>query len=178
MTQKLGRRCTVCSHDRHREIDAAILRHATGYLKIAREYGLVLASVQRHAANHLSAQLRAHKEIEMLKDAASLVAELNRLHAYAGRALDAAEAAGDHRAVFLGVDAGGRSIERLLRLTVLSSIEERLNAVEAERAAEHEHGGERRDVCAKIAPGRSPAEGTGPAAAAPTALPRVDAARA
>ena len=114
----------------------------------------------------------------MLKDAASLVAELNRLHAYAGRALDAAEAAGDHRAVFLGVDAGGRSIERLLRLTVLSSIEERLNAVEAERAAEHEHGGERRDVCAKIAPGRSPAEGTGPAAAAPTALPRVDAARA
>src|SRR5260370_15352556 len=178
MTQKLGRRCTVCSHDRHREIDAAILRHATGYLKIARHYGLVLASVQRHAANHLAAQLRAHKEIEMLKDAASLVAELNRLHAYASRALDAAEAAGDHRAVFLGVDAGGRSIERLLKLTVLSSIEERLNAVEAERAAEHEHVGERQDVCAEIAPGRSPAEATRPATAPLTALPRGAAARA
>src|SRR5260370_26692816 len=150
MTQKLGRRCTVCSHDRHREIDAAILRHATGYLKIARHYGLVLASVQRHAANHLAAQLRAHKEIEMLKDAASLVAELNRLHAYASRALDAAEAAGDHRAVFLGVDAGGRSIERLLKLTVLSSIEERLNAVEAEKAAERERIGERRHIFAEI----------------------------
>jgi hypothetical protein len=155
MTQKLGRRCTICSHDRHREIDAAIVRHATGYLKIARHYGLVLASVQRHAANHLAAQLRAHKEIEMLKDAASLAAELNRLHAYACRALDTAESAGDNRAVFLGVDTGGRSIERLLKVTVLSSIEERLNAAEAERAAEHEHIDERRDVCAEIASGRS-----------------------
>jgi len=85
----------------------------------------------------------------------TMTAELRRLHDYASRALDRAETEGDNRAVFLGVDTGGRSIERLLKLTVLSSIEERLNAVEAERAAEHEHVGERRDVCAESASGRS-----------------------
>jgi len=103
---------------------------------------------------------------------------VRRLHDYASRAPDRAETEGDNRAVFLGVDTGGRSIERLLKLTVLSSIEERLNAVEAERVAKHEHVGKRRDVCAESASGRSPAEGICPAVAAPTALPRVAAARA
>jgi hypothetical protein len=168
----------VCTHPQRQEIDNALLAHARGYAAIAGRFGLVKSSVQRHEASHLVSRLRASRETQMLVDAQSLAAELRRLHDYVSRALDRAETDGDNRAVFLGVDTGGRSIERLMKLTVLSSIEERLNAVEAERAAEHEHGGERRDVCAEIAPGRSPAEGTRPATAAPTALPRVDAARA
>jgi len=83
MTQKLGRHCTICSHDQHRQIDADILRHATGYLKIASRYGLILASVQRHAANHLARELREHREAEMLLSAETLIGELNELHLFA-----------------------------------------------------------------------------------------------
>src|SRR5258706_11622938 len=103
MTQKLGRHCTVCSHDQHREIDAAILRHATGYLKIARHFGLVLASVQRHAANHLARQLRESEEIRMLLDSASLLAELRDLHQHVRRQLDLAEAAEDGRLALMAI---------------------------------------------------------------------------
>jgi hypothetical protein len=130
MTQKLGRRCTICSHDRHRDIDAAIVRHATGYLKIACEYGVVLASVQRHAQNHLREQLRAHRETEMLLSAESLLSELNRLHGYASRALDAAEAEGDHRTVLAAVDVAAKNVERLAKLGALGEIEQRLAALE------------------------------------------------
>jgi hypothetical protein len=151
----MSRLCTICTHPRHHEIDAALLAHARGYEAIAGRFGLVKSSVQRHEASHLAERLRAYRETQMVVDAQSLAAELRRLHDYASRALDRAETEGDNRAVFLGVDTGGRSIERLLKLTVLSSIEERLNAVEAERAAEHEHVGERRDVLAEIASGRS-----------------------
>jgi hypothetical protein len=113
MTQKLGRHCTVCSHDQHREIDAAILRHATGYLKIARHYGLVLASVQRHAAKHLAEQLRDVEEVRMLLDRESLTRELIALHAATRRVLDRAEGAGENRVVLAAIDVAGRNIERL-----------------------------------------------------------------
>jgi hypothetical protein len=154
----VSRYCCACRHPEHAAVDAALLAHTAGYRRIAARFGLKDTSLRRHEREHLGERLRAQKEIEMLKDAASLVAELNRLHAYARRALDAAEAAGDHRAVFLGVDAGGRSIERLMKLTLLASIEERLNAVEADAegsAPSHEHLGERRALFAEIAPSRS-----------------------
>jgi hypothetical protein len=153
----VSRYCCACRHPEHAAVDAALLAHTAGYRRIAARFGLKDTSLRRHEREHLGERLREQKDIEMLKDAASLVAELNRLHAYTSRALDAAEAQGDHRAVFLGVDAGGRSIERLMRLTTLSEIEARLNAVEADRESEHEHEhlGERRELFAETPPGRS-----------------------
>src|SRR5258708_25414860 len=139
MTQKLGRHCTICSHDQHRQIDADILRHATGYLKIASRYGLILASVQRHAANHLARELREHREAEMLLSAETLIGELNELHLFARRVLDRAEEAGDDRTVLAGVEVAGKNIERLAKLSALGEIEQRLAALEHPEGKENDH---------------------------------------
>jgi len=158
----VSRYCCACHHPEHAAVDAALLAHTAGYPRIAAAFGLKDTSLRRHEREHLGARLREVRDKQMLLDAARLMAELNELQLYTRRALAAAEGAGDHRAVFVGVDAAGRNVERLLKLTVLASIEERLNAVEAERAAEHEHIGERRHIFAEITGG-----GGGRAPAAP-----------
>jgi len=54
--------CSVCTHPQRRAIDAALLERNAGhwgggYEAIARQFGLVKASVQRHERTHLRAAL-------------------------------------------------------------------------------------------------------------------------
>ena len=57
--------CTVCTHPRRSEIDAALMLHRVGYRVVVRRYGLVLRSVKRHADNHLAALIQQSKELRM-----------------------------------------------------------------------------------------------------------------
>src|SRR5258706_6650636 len=83
----VSRYCCACHHPEHAAVDAALLAHTAGYRRIAARFGLKDTSLRRHERDHLAQALRDHKEASVLMDGASLVAELNELHAYARRAL-------------------------------------------------------------------------------------------
>src|SRR2546425_8341885 len=52
-----GRKCTICSHPRKNEIDAAIAEGKVSYRSIAAQTGLALSSVVRHAKSHFTKRL-------------------------------------------------------------------------------------------------------------------------
>ncbi len=75
----------------------------------------------------------------MLASSESLIAEMNRLHAYVSRVLERGEKAGDDRLVLLGVGQGQRNVETLAKLGPLGDIEQRLRALE-ERSTDRGEG--------------------------------------
>jgi len=83
----------------------------------------ILSSVQRHADNHLRETIRQSKELAMLASTESLIAELNRLHAYVHGVLDHADVAGDDRLVLAEVGEGRGNVETLAKLGPLGDIE-------------------------------------------------------
>ncbi len=66
----------------------------------------------------------------MLVSSESLIAEMNRLHAYVQRVLERGEAAGDNKLILAGVAQGQRNCETLAKLGPLGDIEQRLKALE------------------------------------------------
>jgi hypothetical protein len=74
------RTCTICRHEKHQEIDRAIV--AGGSMRdIARRFGTSTAALQRHKAEHLPGKLVKAVERQEERHAVSLVDQLDRLTA-------------------------------------------------------------------------------------------------
>ena len=111
----MGRLCTVCTHPRRDEIEAAIIE-GRSYRVIAEEFGLKKDAVRRHALNHLRKDL-----IEKAAEVEARYADdlLHRLLGYLTDAedlLERAEEAGDLRTALNGVKEARASLELLARL--------------------------------------------------------------
>jgi AraC-like DNA-binding protein len=107
--------CKACVHPQHELVDRALLEHATSYDTMAERFGLSKTSLQRHQRDHLGARLRRYEVTKLQLDAQTLAQALQDLRERAERALDQAEEAGDLRALFAGIDATARIVERLWR---------------------------------------------------------------
>ncbi len=126
----MARTCIACQHPQRAEIDAALLAHRESYLAIAGHFGLAKSSLQRHEAHHLGETLRSSREARTLMDAASLVAEMNRLHRHAWHVLRRAEDSGDDRLALAAIREARGDVETLAKLGPLGDIERRLLALE------------------------------------------------
>jgi hypothetical protein len=82
---------------------------------MAARFGLSTAGLYRHQRTCLGQRLASYEETKMHLDAATLAQALEDLRVRAERALDQAEETGDLRALFAGIDATARIIERLAR---------------------------------------------------------------
>ncbi|MBN1631068.1 MAG: hypothetical protein JW990_15000 [Thermoleophilia bacterium] len=74
----MGRVCTVCAHEKRDDIDARIVCGDSSY-KIAADYGVSAAAVQRHAKHHLSAALAAMQTQEQADRRATLLDRIESL---------------------------------------------------------------------------------------------------
>jgi hypothetical protein len=127
----MGRLCTICTHPERQAIDAALLVREAGYEKIAKRFDVSWQALYGHTRKHLREQIRQYKELAMLASSESLIAEMNRLHAYVSRVLERGEAAGDDRLVLLGVSQGQRNVETLARIGPLGDIQREIDALKA-----------------------------------------------
>lgn len=107
--------CRACVHPEHEAVDRALLDHTSSFDAMAARFGLSTAGLYRHQRTCLGARLASYQETRMHLDAVTLAQALEDLRERAERALDQAEEAGDLRALFAGIDATGRIIERLWR---------------------------------------------------------------
>lgn len=109
----MGRTCTVCFHPQRAEIDLALLMHSASYRVIARRFGLVMHSLQRHEENHLRTSLQQLMEETGMDIARYVMERMLALDQRNERALVRIEQSGDDRAVLVGDDLAGRHLARL-----------------------------------------------------------------
>lgn len=110
-----GRQCTVCTHPEHSNINAALVTGAS-YRDIAAQYGLVHASIARHAATHLPAQLAHAQHVEEVASASGLLLQIQSLQSEAAALLERAKTTGDIRAAAAVLAQQGRFIELLAKV--------------------------------------------------------------
>lgn len=98
----MPRTCTVCRHDQLDMIDAAIVAGESNRM-IANRFELSEASIQRHRAKHIPAQLAKAREAEVVTQADGLLGQVQALHSKALHILETAESAGDLRVALAGI---------------------------------------------------------------------------
>lgn len=108
-----GRKCTVCTHPEHDEVDVAILS-GSSYQSVADRFGLSKPAVGRHVTAHLSPAAVALAESDRAPD---LVGKVEGLLQDVEDILDAAKAAGQGGAALAAIREARSTIELLARLS-------------------------------------------------------------
>jgi hypothetical protein len=107
----MTRTCSVCTHEAHPEIDAALLA-STPNRAIARQYGLTHYAVGRHVAAHLGPQT---VEANCAKER-DILSEIERLLRRLDGALDRAEEHKGDRMLLLATRENRGMLELLARM--------------------------------------------------------------
>jgi hypothetical protein len=89
----MPRTCTVCSHPKRSEIDAALLR-SDSLRSIVERCSISMGSLVRHSQKHLAQSIAAAKQAREVEAGESLIHQARSLHARAMGILERAEAAG------------------------------------------------------------------------------------
>ncbi len=134
----MGRPCECCRHPQRTAVEAMLLR-GSGTYAVAARFGLSQRSAHRHKTKCLAERIRETQEARMLASSESLIAEMNKLHAYVQRVLERGEMAGNDDLVLRGVSQGQRNVETLAKLGPVSEIEQRIKALER---GSSQHGGD------------------------------------
>jgi len=111
----MPRPCAICVHERHEEVDAALLNNEP-FQTIAKRFGTSVLTVLTHR-NHLSA---APEEATGAQDVARAFEALDQMITLEGNCvtlLQVAEAASELRVVFSAIGQVRRNLETLLALT-------------------------------------------------------------
>jgi hypothetical protein len=111
----MPRKCTICSHTSHNEIDTSLLS-SDSFRTIADRFGIAETSLKRHASNHLPAILTKAEEAKEVTRADSLLEELKRLKARTYSIMDSAEKAENLGIALTAVREIRNSIELLLKV--------------------------------------------------------------
>ena len=90
----MARKCTICSHDRRKEIDEALIIGAS-YRSIAQRFGVSCDSVRRHRLNHLPNELVKSEKAREAARSDNLADKMAALESTALGILERAEKGGD-----------------------------------------------------------------------------------
>ncbi|MGV8123507.1 MAG: hypothetical protein AB2L14_27455 [Candidatus Xenobiia bacterium LiM19] len=128
----MPRRCTICDHPKRAEIDQAIINNET-YRKIAEQYEITVASLNRHKQSHIPELLSKTQEIhdqrvaalvEIVQERAAqetgqadtLLVQLKEWISRTERLFSKAEESGDLRTALAAVKEGRGNLELLGKL--------------------------------------------------------------
>jgi len=111
----MARKCSICTHNKRREIDQAIIA-GQSYRDIAGRFGLSKSAVERHAKAHLPATLVKAQEVEEVAQAGALLAQVQELRDRAFKILDRAERSQDLRAALQALREARGCVELLAKL--------------------------------------------------------------
>lgn len=111
----MPRTCTICTHERRSEIDAALLAEEP-YRRIAARFGTSTGALQRHK-EHLPEHLAKAHEAQEVAQADNLLEQVKDLQARALSILDKAETAGDLRTAVSAIREARAIFELLAKLT-------------------------------------------------------------
>jgi hypothetical protein len=118
----MPRTCTVCSHDEAHAINVGLVAREP-YRNIAKRYGLSVASLQRHAQEHIPKILvEATKAVERA-DADDLLGQVESLQARTLAILEASEETGELRTALGAIREARGNLELLAKL--LGELDER-----------------------------------------------------
>jgi hypothetical protein len=106
----MPRTCTVCSHPKRSEIDAALLSPGT-LRDISARYGTSKSSLERHRGTCVAVQLSKAKELQDSAGASDLVKRLREIHAETGAILAHAKKAKDWATALRAITRLERQIE-------------------------------------------------------------------
>ena len=117
----MGRPCRVCNHERSAEIGRDLL-HGVSYRAIAKQYGVAIAGLSRHVAEHIQGPLRRiiQAEASLTEDAQTVqptLLEMRRLNQRSLRILAIAEESKDHDAALGAIRECRRNLELIARLS-------------------------------------------------------------
>ncbi len=111
----MRRPCAICTHERHDEVDAALLNNEP-FQTIAKRFGTSVVAVLTHR-NHLS---EGRERADGAHDIARAFAALDQMTTLGGNCLtllQVAEGTSELRSVFSAVGQVRRNLEALMELT-------------------------------------------------------------
>lgn len=112
----MARPCTVCTHDKRREIDAALVAGQTSNTRIASQFAITEAAIRRHRAAHLPARLAQAQAAVEVAQADDLLAQVQDLQRRTMSILAKAEQAEDLRVALAAIAQARGNLELLARL--------------------------------------------------------------
>jgi hypothetical protein len=120
----MPRTCTVCSHPKRGEIDAALVRGVSSYELETNYSELTRSSIERHATNgHIPAKLLKAQEREDVRQALDVVQQLKAVNSASWGVLQQARQAGEPNLVLRAVDRVQKQLE--LQAKLLGDLDER-----------------------------------------------------
>lgn len=75
----MPRTCTICSHPKRAEIEAAIVA-GSSYRHISSQFDVGYKSVERHASDHISQEIKQSKEAEEAAQSLDVVKQLKHIN--------------------------------------------------------------------------------------------------
>lgn len=111
----MSRACSICTHNDHAEIDAALAR-GTPNRRIAAQLGVSENALRRHKSEHLPRSLTRAREASEVARADELLGEVRTLHSKALDILASAEKQGDSRTALSAIREARSCLELLARL--------------------------------------------------------------
>lgn len=112
----MPRPCTICSHARRAEIDAALVAGQAPNTTIAALFGVTESAIRRHAREHLPAALTKAQEAQEVAQADDLLGQVQNLQSRTLAILKTAEATGDLRIALQAIAQARNNLELLARL--------------------------------------------------------------
>lgn len=112
----MPRPCTICSHARRAEIDAALVAGQTPNTALSALFGVTESAIRRHAREHLPAALTKAQEAQEVAQADDLLAQVRRLQTVTMNILAHAYQAQDLRTALQAIAQARQNLELLARL--------------------------------------------------------------
>jgi len=116
------RACTICTHTERAAINAALLT-GTALRDIAGQFGVSKSSLDRHKEEHMPVALVKAQEVEDVRQALDIVAQLKAINGAALTVLGEARRSGNGELALKAIDRIQRQIE--LQAKLLGELDER-----------------------------------------------------
>jgi hypothetical protein len=112
----------ICTYPERAKIESALVS-GTPYRVIASQFGVGNNSVQRHADEHVKAEIAEHKEVRDEAQALDVVKQLRTINHYALTVMSEARSSGNPELLLKAIDRVQRQIE--LQAKLLGDLDER-----------------------------------------------------
>lgn len=111
----MARRCTICHHDRHADIDAELVERMP-FRHIAARYSVSTSALVRHSDDHIPAALTKAHEAAAVAHADTILTQVQDLRDRALLILDKAEEAKEYRSALSAIREARGCLELLGKL--------------------------------------------------------------